>query len=97
VNRDHHEVRNDDLPENEVPDVDVTISVRADELRFGIVPEVRVWFTGEPGFRASSRSERENLPDEVEPGATYRDAEVRWEARAKILHPADPPPTSTDE
>ena len=97
MNRDD-EGRNDELPEDEVPDVDVTTRVRAKELRFGIVPEVKVWFAGEPGFRASSRTERENLPDEVEPGVAYRDAEVRWEARAKILHPTDPPPrTPGDE
>jgi hypothetical protein len=81
----------DELTEDEVPDVDVAISVCAKELRFGTVPEVNVWFAGEPAFRYSTRTERENLPEEVEPGVTYRDAKVRWEARARILHPADPP------
>jgi hypothetical protein len=96
LNRDDDD-RNYELPEDEVPDVDVTTWVRAKELRFGIVPEVKIWFAGEPGFRASSRTEKENLPDDVEPGVTYRDAEARWEARAKIVHPTDPPARPSDE
>jgi hypothetical protein len=31
-----------------------------------------------------SHTERENLPDEVEPGVTYRDVHVRWRAAAEI-------------
>ena len=97
MNRDVDEGGNHELAEDEVPDVDVTTRVRAKELRFASVPEVRVWFAGEPGFKASSRIERKNLPDDVEPDVTYRDAEVRWEARAKIVHPTDPPRTTSDE
>ncbi|HKG04576.1 MAG TPA: hypothetical protein VKB03_15485 [Conexibacter sp.] len=76
--------------DEELPDVDVSTSVRARELRFGIVPETKVSFEGEPAVRSSSRTERENLPDEVEPGVTYRDIGVRWRARARIVHPTDP-------
>ena len=97
MNRDVDEGPDHELAEDEVPDVDVTTRVRAKQLRFGIVPEVRVWFAGEPGFKAGSRTERVNLPEEVEPEVTYRDAEVRWEARAKIVHPTDPPSTPSDE
>jgi len=84
------EDRGAELPEDEAADVEVFTSARARELRFEVVPEVKVWFEGEPGVRSSSRTERENLPDEVEPGVTYRDVEVRWRARAKVVHPADP-------
>lgn len=87
---DDAEGRRQELPEDEVPDVEVSASARARELRFGTVPETKVWFEGEPDVRSSSRTERENLPDEVEPGVTYRDVEVRWRARAKIVHPTDP-------
>ena len=73
-----------------VPDVDITTSVRVKELRFGEVPDVRVWFEGEPGEESMSESERENLPDEVEPGVTYRDVKVRWSAASRIVHPTDP-------
>lgn len=80
----------EELSEDEIADVDVDMSVRAEELRFGTVPETRVWFEGEPAERSSSRTERENLPDEVEAGETYRDVLVRWRARSRIVHPTDP-------
>jgi hypothetical protein len=92
--RSAEEHRVDDTPEDElgpseVPDVEIHTGVRARELRFGKVPETRVWFEGQPAERHSEESERENLPDEVEPDVTYRDARVRWTARARIVHPAD--------
>jgi len=86
------EHRGEELSEDEVPDVEISTSARARAVRFGIVPETRVWFEGEPGVRSSSRSERENLPDEIEPGVTYRDVRVRWRAAARIVHPTDPEP-----
>ena len=67
------------------PDVDVSTRVRAKELRFGIVPEVKVWFDGEPAQESAIWSERENLPEEVEPGVTYRDVRVAWRAGARIV------------
>lgn len=82
--------RRGDLSDEEVADVDVSTSVRARELRFGIVPETKVWFEGEPAQRHSSEVERENLPEEIEPGETYRDVGVRWRARGRIVHPTDP-------
>ncbi len=82
--------RAEELAEDETPDVEVFTSVRARELRFGIVPETKVWFEGEPGVKSSLRTRRENLPEEVEPGVTYRDVKVLWGARAKIDHPTDP-------
>jgi hypothetical protein len=33
---------------------------------------------------AGSHTERENLPEEVEPGVTYRDVRVRWRAAARL-------------
>ena len=63
--------------------------MRAKELRFERVPETKVSFVGEPAFEKSSEVERKNLPEEVEPGVTYKDVEVRWTARARIVHPAD--------
>jgi hypothetical protein len=78
-----------ELGESEVPDVDVSTSVRARELRFKTVPETRVWFEGEPAQRSRSEVERQNLPEEVEPDVTYRDVRVSWRARARIVHPAD--------
>jgi hypothetical protein len=79
-----------ELSDEETADVEVFTSVRADELRFESVPETKVWFEGEPAERSSSKSERDNLPDEVEPDVTYRDIAVRWRARSRIVHPSDP-------
>lgn len=90
MNGDDREDGREELGEDEVPDVEVTTSVRVSELRFGIVPETRSWCDGEPGVRSSSETERQNLPDAVESGVTYRDVEVRWRARARIVHPTDP-------
>ncbi|MGN6187487.1 MAG: hypothetical protein ACTHOE_01200 [Conexibacter sp.] len=81
--------RRDEPFDDELPDADVFISVRARELRFGGVPATRVWFEGEPAVESSSHTERENLPEQVEPGVTYRDIGVRWRAHARIVHPTD--------
>jgi len=82
-----------ELGDEEVADVEVFTSVRADELRFESVPKTKVWFEGEPAQRSSSKTERDNLPDEVEAGVTYRDIRVRWRARSRIVHPSDPSET----
>jgi hypothetical protein len=79
-----------ELSDEEVADVEVFTSVRADDLRFETVPETKVSFEGEPAERSSSKTKRENLPDEVEAGVTYRNIEVRWQARSRIVHPSDP-------
>jgi hypothetical protein len=36
--------------------------------------------------KAGSHTERQNLPDEVEPSVTYRDVRVRWRAAATLEH-----------
>lgn len=78
-----------ELSDNEVADVEVFTGVHAEKLRFGAVPETKVWFEGEPAERSSTKTERENLPEEVEPEVTYRDVKVRWQARSRIVHPSD--------
>ena len=79
------------------PDVEIGASVRADKLRFKRRPETQVEVHGEAEtaeqldreldraeVETASGSERENLPDEVEPDVTYRDVRVSWRAAAKI-------------
>ncbi len=58
------------------PDIELTTSVEADELRFGDKPETEVRFHGSPGRESVSAGERTNLPDEVEPGTVYEDVRV---------------------
>lgn len=67
--------RRPDRPEN--PDIEFTANVKAKELRFDEVPETEVRFSGNPERESASGTDRENLPDEVEPDVTYRNPEVR--------------------
>jgi hypothetical protein len=71
------------------PDVEIAASVRAKELRFECKPEVRVGAYANAPAQAESVSERENLPDELEPGVTYKNFAVRWRLAARLEEPAD--------
>ena len=77
------------------PDVAIGATARARKLRFRRKPKTQVRYTGTSRVRtqegiedleheAGSLSERRNLPDEVEPGVTYRDVEVGWVAGARL-------------
>jgi hypothetical protein len=76
------------------PDVEMRAAVRAEKLWFECVPDVEVKAHADSPAYAESGSDRENLPDEVEPGVTYRDVRVRWRAAARLRDPdiedADP-------
>jgi hypothetical protein len=69
------------------PDVEIAVTVHADELRFECVPEVSVRAYANEPASAELTSERRNLPDEVEPGVTYRDIEVVWRVAARLDDP----------
>src|ERR687894_807949 len=80
----------------EEPDIEIGVGFKAKRLRFRNKPEADVEFHGEaqtPEGRAevesASGSERKNLPEEVEPGVTYKDVRVRWGAAVRIEDPAD--------
>lgn len=62
------------------PDIQIGALVKAKRLRFKTKPETEVRIEGEGG----SGSLRENLPETVEPGVTYRDVRVAWLAAANI-------------
>jgi hypothetical protein len=62
------------------PDIEIGASARAKRVRFDSVPETDVSFDGE----GNSETERDNLPDEVEPGVEYRNVQVRWRAYARL-------------
>ena len=64
------------------PDVEIAADVKAAEVRFERKPEVTVKAYADPPGDAESSSERENLPDELDPGVSYRDVAVRWRAAA---------------
>jgi hypothetical protein len=67
-----------------VPDVEIAAAVRATEVRFECKPEIRISAHADSPATAESVSERENLPDEVEPGVTYRNFAVRWRLTARL-------------
>ena len=58
-------------------DLSITAHVMASELRFEKVPNPKVEFTGSHERKTVWRADRENLPDEVQPGVTYRDIGIR--------------------
>ena len=63
-------------------DIEIGASAKMKSIRFDRVPETEVGFPGSDQERSGSHTERENLPDEIEPGVTYRDAKVTWRAEA---------------
>jgi hypothetical protein len=69
------------------PDVEIAARARADEVRFECKPEVRVRAYADAPATAESVSERENLPDELQPGITYRNVSVRWRLAARLDDP----------
>jgi hypothetical protein len=81
------------------PDLEIGAAVRANRLRFGKRPHARVEFRGDSLVESHSGSERENLPDEVEPDVTYRNVRVGWRAAAWAENAAKEPAQSlkTDE
>ena len=80
-----------------VADVEIGAAVRADKLRFKKKPRTKVEYPARAKGRlaegvqgeSDSQTERENLPEEVEPGVTYRDVRVSWVGGARLV--ADPP------
>jgi hypothetical protein len=66
------------------PDVEIAVALRAKELRFECKPKVDVVAYSDSPATAESASERENLPDNLETGVTYRDFAVRWRVAARL-------------
>ena len=61
------------------PDIELTADVKARELRFEEVPETEV--------HPPAQTERENLPEEVEPRVTYRNSRVRLRIASALADP----------
>jgi len=88
--------RDDEVDRIDEPDVEIGASARARRLRFRSKPRTHVELHGEVTERGggreavetSSGSAREHLPEEVEPGVTYRDVDIRWRAAARLRDPS---------
>ena len=76
------ERRPDDEPR--LADIEIGAAAKMKSIRFEQVPETEVTFPGSDQRRSGSYTSRENLPEKVEPGVTYRDAKVRWRAQATL-------------
>ncbi len=63
-------------------DLSITARVTADSLRFKRVPNPRVEFTGKQKRETAWESERENLPQQVRPGETYRNIGITLHIRS---------------
>jgi len=73
------------------PDVEISATVKSRELRFEEVPETRTRFWGHPERESVSGTERENLPDEVESGVTYRNSSVRLRIASELTRDGSGP------
>ncbi len=65
-------------------DVSIAASVSARRLRFRHRPSIETSFPGRGERTTSSSSSRENLPEEVETGRTYRDVRVDWRIASAV-------------
>jgi len=58
-------------------DIEITAKVTARELKFDVVPNPRVEFTGKQERQTVWEADRQNLPRPVEPGVTYRNIGIQ--------------------
>src|SRR5688572_11354415 len=64
-------------PDVKSADISITATVKAQSLRFDVVGNPTVEFSGKPDRTTVWEAERENLPRPVQPGVTYRDIGIR--------------------
>jgi len=69
----------------ETPNIEFTVNVRAREMHFDEVPETEVRFRGQPERASVSGTERENLPEKVRRGVTYRNFSLRLRIATKLI------------
>jgi hypothetical protein len=73
------------MPAEERPfDIEIRAAASARRVRFREPPDTDIRFRGEPECDSTSETARENLPDRVESGVTYRDVRVEWRAGARL-------------
>jgi hypothetical protein len=70
-------------PQN--PDIALGADVKMSELYFEEVPDPEVDFRGSTRRNSVWKSRRENLPDRVQEGVVYRDAEVRLRIATEVV------------
>ncbi len=69
----------------ENPDIDLTVKLKARELRFDEVPKTEVRFWGYSDHESVSGTERKNLPNNVREGVTYRDFSLQLRIASELV------------
>ncbi len=67
------------------PDIALGADVKMSELHFEEVPDPEVDFRGSTRRNSVWKSERENLPDRVQEGVVYRDAEIQLRIATEVV------------
>lgn len=73
------------------PDVEIAASARVAEMRLECKPRAQSRAYADSPASAERASERDNLPDELEPGVTYRNFAVSWRLAARLEEPDGTP------
>lgn len=81
--------RRQEPSEERPPDLEIDATVRAKRLSFGRQPHASVRFRGEALTESHAGSERENLPEEIEPDVSYRNVRIGWRAAAWVEEPPE--------
>jgi len=72
------------------PDIAIDAGVEMRELRFEKVPDPKVNFRGNTMRNSVWTSRRTNLPDEVQEGVVYREAEIKLRIATEVVRgPSD--------
>lgn len=79
------EPNNAPLPEAESADISIISNVTASELRFRVVPNIKIEFPGTSNRFSGWQTEKQNLPKSVEAGVTYRDIGIRLQINSVFL------------
>jgi len=66
------------------PDVEIAAAAKARRVKFVRKPDTDVRLAAREEDEAQSRTVRENLPEQVEPGIEYEDVRVAWGAAVEI-------------
>jgi hypothetical protein len=67
-----------------VTDIEIGAAAKAKRVRFKRAPRTDVRFAAGGDAESETLTERENLPERVEPGVEYRDVRVVWRAGVEI-------------
>jgi hypothetical protein len=73
------------------PDIEFTADVKGREMCFDEVPETEVQFWGRPKRASVSGTERENLPEKVRRGVTYRNFSLRLRIASELIESESDP------